>query len=113
MSEANDEGTSRASEKGAGLRGRRSRRPRRLLRSESKAVLPDKAGGTKVRLHDLHVSLLVKDGLDPRTIADRIGHRDPAFTLRQYSHAFEEQRQAAAVGLMDLLSPGTTSQPPN
>lgn len=78
--------------------------------------LLDKAGVTKVRLHDLrdlHVSLLVKHGLDPRTIADRIGHSDPAFTLRQYSHAFEEQRQAAAVGLMDLLSPGTTPQPPN
>jgi len=73
--------------------------------------LLDKAGVTKVRLHDLrdlHVSLLVKHGLDPRTIADRIGHSDPAFTLRQYSHAFEEQRQAAAVGLMDLLSPSTT-----
>jgi integrase len=78
--------------------------------------LQEKAGVTKVRLHDLrdlHVSLLVKHGLDPRTIADRIGHSDPAFTLRQYSHAFEEQRQAAAVGLMDLLSPGVTSRPAN
>ena len=68
-----------------------------------------------MRLHDLrdlHVSLLVKHGLDPRTIADRIGHSDPAFTLRQYSHAFEEQRQAAAVGLMDLLAPGTVPKEP-
>jgi integrase len=69
--------------------------------------LQEKADVTRVRLHDLrdlHVSLLVKEGFDPQTIADRIGHTDPAFTLRQYSHAFEEQRQAAGVDIMDLLS---------
>lgn len=59
------------------------------------------------RLHDtrhLHVSLLVKHGVDARTIADRIGHTNAAFTLKQYSHAFEEQRQAAAIPLETLLT---------
>ena len=68
------------------------------------------AGVTHVRLHDLrhlHVSLLVREGFDPRTIADRIGHADPAFTLRRYSHMFEEQRAAAAVNLTQLLRRST------
>ncbi|MBI3962266.1 MAG: site-specific integrase [Deinococcus sp.] len=68
--------------------------------------LQAEAGVPQVRLHDLrhlHVSLLVKRGFDLRTIADRVGHTDPAFTLRRYSHLFEEQRQAAAVSLPDLL----------
>lgn len=65
-----------------------------------------KSGNPKIRFHDLrhlHVSLLVRRGLDPRTVADRVGHTDPAFTLKQYSHMFESQRRAAAVGLDDLL----------
>ncbi len=51
----------------------------------------------------LHVSLLLRHGVDPKTIADRVGHTNVAFTLRQYAHLFEEQRLAAAVPLDDLL----------
>lgn len=68
------------------------------------------AGVPRARLHDarhLHVSLLVKQGLDPRTIADRVGHTDPSFTMRKYSHMFEDQRQATAISLTDLLKPST------
>ncbi len=68
--------------------------------------MQEAAGVPHVRLHDLrhlHVSLLVRKGLDPRTIADRIGHADASFTLRRYSHMFEEQRAAAAVNLTQLL----------
>ena len=62
------------------------------------------------RLHDLrhlHVSLLIKKGFDPRTVADRVGHTDPAFTMRRYSHMFEEQRAQAAVNLKELLGSST------
>jgi len=68
--------------------------------------MQEMAGVRHVRLHDLrhlHASLLVREGLDVRTVADRIGHSDPAFTLRVYSHMFEEQRAAAAVSLTKLL----------
>ena len=68
--------------------------------------LLDKSGLPPIRFHDLrhlHVSLLVKRGLDPRTVADRVGHTDPSFTLRRYSHMFEAQRRAAAVPLDEML----------
>lgn len=58
------------------------------------------------RLHDLrhlHVSLLVKQGVDPQAIADRVGHTDASFTLRRYSHMFEEHRQRTAISLDVLL----------
>lgn len=58
------------------------------------------------RLHDLrhlHVSLLVKQGIDPQAIADRLGHTDASFTLRRYSHMFEEHRQRTAISLDVLL----------
>jgi integrase len=77
---------------------------RNVLRAWHK--LQDDAAVTRAGLHDLrhmHVSLLVKNGLDVRTIADRVGHTNPAFTMKQYSHAFEEQRRAAAISLTDLL----------
>lgn len=68
----------------------------------------EKAQVRRIRFHDLrhmHVSLLNKAGMDARTIADRIGHTDPAFTIRRYAHVFEEQRRAAAIPLLELLSP--------
>ena len=72
-----------------------------------------KAKVPKIRLHDLrhlHVSLLVKEGLDPRTIADRVGHTDPSFTLRRYSHMFEEQRKRAAINLRGLIETDEEAQ---
>lgn len=68
--------------------------------------LQEKANVPEARLHDLrhlHVSLLVQQGFDPRTIADRVGHADASFTLRRYAHMFEQQRKAAAVDLEKLL----------
>lgn len=69
-------------------------------------ALQDRAGVPRARMHDLrhlHISLLVKQGVDPRTIADRVGHARASFTLDVYSHLFEEQRLAAAVSLKELL----------
>src|SRR5690625_609335 len=47
----------------------------------------------------------VRAGHDPVTVAVRIGHRDPSFTLKRYSHAFEDQRKKAGLGLSTLMEP--------
>jgi integrase len=61
---------------------------------------------TSIRFHDLrylHVSMLVAKGLDPRSIADRVGHTNPPFTLDVYSHFFEGRRQRQSIGISDLV----------
>jgi integrase len=76
--------------------------------------LQKKAEVTKVRFHDLrhlNVSIRRKLGQDAKLIADQIGHTNPAFTMRLYTHLFEDDRQAAAVDLVDLFA--TPSKDPN
>jgi integrase len=58
-------------------------------------------GLPRIRLHDLrhaHATYLVAAGVDHRTVADRLGHASPSFTLVTYAHAASAaQQQAAAV----------------
>jgi integrase len=59
-----------------------------------------------VRFHDLrhtYASLAIRAGMDIRLLADRLGHRDPAFTLRVYAHIFDRYRKSGAIEMMDLL----------
>jgi len=80
-----------------------------------KGLLKD-AKVTVALLHDLrhlHVSLLVSKGFDPRSIADRVGHTNPSFTMDVYSHMFATQRAQAAVGMADLLGTGERQREAN
>ena len=63
------------------------------------------------RLHDLRhwsATVAIGQGHDVRTVAGRLGHANPAMTLRVYAHAFAAADQAVAAGLGDLLK-----DPPN
>lgn len=69
------------------------------LRKESQCKL--------IRFHDLrhtYASLAIRAGMDIRLLADRLGHRDPSFTLRVYAHVFEQYRQSGAMPLEKLLA---------
>jgi site-specific recombinase XerD len=60
----------------------------------------------KWRLHDLRhwsATISIGQGHDVRTVAGRLGHSNPAMTLRVYAHAFAAADQALAAGLGDLL----------
>jgi integrase len=60
------------------------------------------AGVTGVRLHDLRhyvATRLLAAGVDVRTIAGRLGHRNPSTTLNVYSHFLPETDQEAADAL--------------
>jgi integrase len=67
-----------------------------------------KRAGVKCRLHDLRrfmVTELVAAGFDVRTVADRAGHADPAFTARVYAAGREHRDEAAAELMGSLLAP--------
>jgi integrase len=69
-------------------------------------TLQKNAGVRKVKLHDLrhlHASMAIKSGIDPKVLADRLGHARASFTLDVYTHLFEEQRASSAVSLLDFL----------
>jgi integrase len=52
-----------------------------------------------IRLHDLRhyvATRLLTAGVDVRTVAGRLGHRNPSTTLNVYSHFVPESDQQAA-----------------
>lgn len=60
----------------------------------------------RLRFHDfrhLNVSIRRRLGQDAKVIADQVGHTDPSFTLRRYTHLFEDDREAAVVDLREHL----------
>jgi integrase len=60
----------------------------------------------KWRLHDLRhwsATVAIGQGHDVRTVANRLGHSNPAMTLRVYAHAFAAADQKLAASLADLL----------
>jgi integrase len=68
----------------------------------------DDAGLTRVRLHDLRhyvATRLLSAGVDVRTVAGRLGHRNAATTLNVYSHFVPEADQEAAEILGRLSTP--------
>jgi integrase len=60
----------------------------------------------KWRLHDLRhfsATMAIAGGHDVRTVAHRLGHADPAMTLRVYAHAVAAADEAVAEDLGRLL----------
>jgi len=82
------------------------------MEAEARAAEPPRAESWPFRFHDLrHLSAteMVGQGMDPRTVASRLGHADPSVTLRVYAHALEARDRDAAEGLGRVLaSPATT-----
>lgn len=70
------------------------------------ASLCRKAGVKGVRLHDLRhyvATRLLASGIDVRTVAGRLGHRNPSTTLNVYAHFVPEADQEAAATLGRLF----------
>jgi integrase len=68
--------------------------------------LQDLANVPRARLHDarhMHISMLIGQGIDIRTVADRAGHADAVLTLQLYAHALDAQKRRAALPLEVLL----------
>ena len=65
------------------------------------------SGVRRIRFHDLRhtaASLMIRRGIPPKTVSERLGHADVAFTLRVYTHLYDEQKEEAAFDLADLIA---------
>ena len=68
--------------------------------------LLEKAQLRRIRLHDLRHSsatLSLAVGTNAKVVADRLGHTNPAFTMKQYQHSVAELHRADAAAIDALL----------
>ena len=69
--------------------------------------LARKAGHPGIRLHDLrhaHAAGLIKAGVHPRVVQDRLGHASAAFTMQVYGHLAAGLQGQAANAFAELMA---------
>lgn len=79
-------------------------RPNTVSRAWS--LLATKAGVKVIRLHDArhtHASLMLKQGIHPKIVQERLGHSTISITLDTYSHVAPGLQEAAAKRFDDAL----------
>ncbi|MAE11164.1 MAG: hypothetical protein CL876_04525 [Dehalococcoidales bacterium] len=62
-----------------------------------------------IRLHDArhtHASLMLKQGVHPKIVQERLGHASIQLTLDTYSHVVPGIQDAAAKGFDDMVLTG-------
>jgi integrase len=72
-------------------------RPNTITRAWT--VLAARAGLKVIRLHDArhtHASIMLKQGIHPKIVQERLGHSSIAITLDTYSHVSPGLQEAAA-----------------
>jgi integrase len=65
-----------------------------------------RAGLKDIRIHDLrhtHASLMLKAGIHPKVVSERLGHANIGITLDLYSHVLPGLQEAAAVKFDGIL----------
>jgi len=68
--------------------------------------LLEKSGLPKIRFHDLrhtHATLLLKEGIHPKIVSERLGHSKISVTLDIYSHIIKGIQEVAAEAIDNLL----------
>ena len=66
----------------------------------------NKLGFAGLRFHDLrhtHATLLLKQGVHPKVVSERLGHSTVGITLDTYSHVLPGLQEAAAAGFEEML----------
>jgi len=77
------------------------------------ATMATKAGVKPIRLHDArhtHASLMLKQGVHPKIVQERLGHASIQMTLDTYSHVTPGLQQAAAESFDRLLNPNRENE---
>ena len=81
-------------------------RPNTITRAWT--ILAAKAGVKRIRLHDArhtHASLMLKQGIHPKIVQERLGHSTISMTLDIYSHVAPGLQEAAAKSFDTLVNP--------
>ena len=76
--------------------------------SRAWTTLAARAGVKVIRLHDArhtHASLMLKQGVHPKIVQERLGHASIQVTLDTYSHVAPGLQEAAAESFDKLVSP--------
>ena len=55
-------------------------------------------------LRHLNITYEIAAGVDPGTVADRVGHKDPGYMMRRYAHAVATAQERAAAVAGHLLA---------
>jgi integrase len=79
----------------------------------TEGIILKKVCPTKLNVHSLchtNASLLIASGTDVATVAGLLGHSQPSTTLDIYSHAFDENKEAASEKLQTGLKSLTKIQ---
>ena len=89
--------------------------PASITRAFSRVI--QRAGLNHIRLHDLrhtHATLLLKAGVHPKIVSERLGHAGVAITLDLYSHVLPGLQETAAQRFdLMLETSGDTFQKPD
>ena len=84
-------------------------RPNSITRAFS--TIAQSIGLNDVKLHDLrhfHATMLLKQGVHPKIVSERLGHSKVAFTLDRYSHVLPGLQEAAGLAFEEGMK--TASQ---
>jgi integrase len=76
--------------------------------------LVDRAGAPRIRLHDVrhtYATLSLDAGIEPKVVADRIGHANMAYTLAIYTHPSTGKDRPAAEKMAKAIL-GAMREPP-
>jgi integrase len=82
--------------------------------SRAWTMLAVKAGVKRIRFHDArhtHASLMLKQGVHPKIVQERLGHATIEMTLDIYSHVTPGLQEAAAESFDRLLNPERENEP--
>jgi integrase len=55
-------------------------------------------------LRHTHASIALRAGVPVKVISERLGHEDPAFTMKQYAHVIPGMQAEAARLIADLVA---------
>src|ERR1019366_1118158 len=77
--------------------------------------LVDRSGVPRIRLHDVrhtYATLAMDQGVDPKTLSDRIGHANTSVTLQIYGHRSHGRDTVMAQALGELIQSALTPEAP-